>query len=366
MKIVYFGFLLVLASVHPSWSQIEVPNSFNYQGVLRDGIGGALTGKTPTVSFSLYDVSSGSSPLWTGSQKVLLDSNGLFNVTLHDDMSGAIGGGVTLAGVIASNRDLFMGIKVDENTEISPRQQLLSVPFALRAGDVNQASSGFTVYGGALTANSGAKIVGELQATKIQMGTNTLSVADGAASLKLTGDLDITDQLHVMQNAQVDGSTSLKGNVTVDGVTTLKGSTTVSNLAVKGVVSLFPTNITFPSVETDTWTTLSSSATQVVAAVSSDGFVVINFWINFDLSSGSEENYVLLDIQFKRGGTVARAIQYGSHEYDINGNYLTRTDVVTLPVSKGESVAIHPRDFSLQGNTAVKMKVTFVPFGTGH
>ena len=262
MKTGCFGILLALASVLPSWAQLEVPPRFNYQGVLRDGTGGVLGEQTPTIHFKLYKESSGGSAVWTGDQKVLLDTNGLFNVTLADQMAGSMGDDVTLGGVIASNATLFMGIAVDENPEISPRQELLSVPFALRAGDVNQASSGFTVNG-LLAAKDGANIVGELQTTKIQMGSNTLSVAGGAADLNLAGSLDISDGLHVMQNARVDGTTTLKGNTTVSNLTgngnttvadltvngpttmsglTVKGNTIVSNLTVGGRVQIGATN----------------------------------------------------------------------------------------------------------------------------
>ena len=361
MKTGCFGILLALASVLPAWAQVAVPPSFNYQGVLRDGIGGVLAEQTPTVHFKLYNVNSGGEALWTGSQKVLLDANGLFNVVLSDEMAGTLGG-VTLGGVIASNQILFMGITVNENTEISPRQQLLSVPFALRAGDVNRASSGFTVSGGSLTANSGAHVLGLLDASSIRIGTNTLTVADAHANLKLTGNLDITDQLHVMQNARVDGAAALKGNVTVDGTTTLNGNTTVSNLTVAGPVSVF----TRSTVDSGGYQKLTSGNLTLMTNASSDGIMMISFSYYFDASKtgDSDHNSVRYRVECSGGSSAARNIETGYQILATDSTAFERVDITSIPVLKGETVKLVQLAWILAtSESTVYVKHYFVPFG---
>ena len=359
MKTGCFGILLALASVLPSWAQLEVPPRFNYQGVLRDGTGGVLGEQTPTIHFKLYKESSGGSAVWTGDQKVLLDTNGLFNVTLSDQMSGSMGDDVTLGGVIASNATLFMGITVDENTEISPRQELLSVPFALRAGDVNQASSGFTVNGGSLIANSGAEIAGELQTTKIQMGSNTLSVAGGAADLKLTGNLDVTDQLHVMNNVKVDGMA------------------TASNLTVMGKTKIFSRQYTSANAWSNTWTGTRSSphttapADQTILVnAPSDGFVIFNLSYYLYTNTGGDSHRVAYTVSIGKGvgDTNKRTFDQGFYVEDCDMYSTIRNDVATFPVLEGESVTLHFTYMQLKPSdsgqtTTVALTCVYTPFG---
>lgn len=99
-----------------------------YQGRLADKNGAPLT-QTVNMIFRLYSAASGGSPLWeeqwTGSNSVQV-SDGLFNVML---------GSLTPIpqSVITGNSNLFLGITVGTDSEMSPRVQLGSVPFATQA-----------------------------------------------------------------------------------------------------------------------------------------------------------------------------------------------------------------------------------------
>ncbi len=99
-----------------------------YQGRLADKNGAPLT-QTVNMIFRLYAAASGGSPLWeeqwTGANSVQV-SDGLFNVML---------GSVTPIAptVITNNSNLFLGITVGTDSEMSPRVQLGSVPFATQA-----------------------------------------------------------------------------------------------------------------------------------------------------------------------------------------------------------------------------------------
>ena len=99
-----------------------------YQGRLADSSGNPLT-QTLAMSFRLYSAVTGGTPLWTeqwsGSNGVKV-SDGLFNVML---------GSLTpiAQSVITGNANLFLGITVGTDDEMSPRVQLGSVPFAVQA-----------------------------------------------------------------------------------------------------------------------------------------------------------------------------------------------------------------------------------------
>jgi len=99
-----------------------------YQGRLADKNGAPLT-QTVNMIFRLYAATSGGSPLWeeqwTGANSVQV-SDGLFNVML-----GSVN--PIPLNVIASNTNLFLGITVGTDSEMSPRVQLGSVPFATQA-----------------------------------------------------------------------------------------------------------------------------------------------------------------------------------------------------------------------------------------
>lgn len=137
-----------------------VPVSVAYQGVLRDAQGGVLANRQQTIEFRLYTEATGetTSALWGRSVAVLLDTNGLFNVSLAD------GNGSVLESTAHTNlvdalkaarpTNLFVGLTVvDSSGEIAPRQQILSVPYATFAQDVDSASGDFRVSGRAIVKN---------------------------------------------------------------------------------------------------------------------------------------------------------------------------------------------------------------------
>jgi hypothetical protein len=122
-----------------------------YQGRLAAAGGAPLTGNY-AMTFALYDVAMGGVPLWsetwTGPNSVTV-RDGLFNVALG-----------SLAAIpqsaIANRANIWLGITVGSDTEMNPRVQLGSVPFAVQA---------LTVPDGAITT---AKIAdGSVTATKL-------------------------------------------------------------------------------------------------------------------------------------------------------------------------------------------------------
>jgi len=114
-----------------------------YQGRLADSSGNPLT-QTLNMSFRLYSAATGGAALWTeqwtGPNGVQV-SDGLFNVML---------GSLTpiAQSLITGNSNLFLGITVGTDDEMTPRVQLGSVPFAVQAltvpdGSVTQAKATF-------------------------------------------------------------------------------------------------------------------------------------------------------------------------------------------------------------------------------
>lgn len=104
-----------------------IPLLINYQGNLTDSDGEPLSG-TYLVNFALYDASSGGSSLWAEQQSVEVD-NGIFRVNL-----GAV---TPFDGREFSYSELYLQLEIDNGgwELLSPRQQLTSTGFAIRAAD---------------------------------------------------------------------------------------------------------------------------------------------------------------------------------------------------------------------------------------
>lgn len=136
------------------------PTSIAYQGVLRDAQGAKLTEKSKVVEFRLYAEPTGemTTALWGRSISVLLDDDGLFNVSL-DDTNGAQLENVKYTNLVEAIRaarvsSIYVGLNVkDSSGEITPRQKLLQVPYATFAYDVEKATGNFTVEGQATVKN---------------------------------------------------------------------------------------------------------------------------------------------------------------------------------------------------------------------
>jgi len=117
--------ILMFVSVLPA-SFGEVPHLINYQGRLADS--GAPADGPKQMVFSFYSTETGGTPLYSEAQTVTV-ADGVFNVLI---------GSVTLIPAnLFDNSSLFLGVKVEADAEMAPRQRIASAPFALKAADAN-------------------------------------------------------------------------------------------------------------------------------------------------------------------------------------------------------------------------------------
>jgi len=124
-----------------------VTPDITYQGVLTDGSGNPLTG-TYGITFRLYDVDYEGIPLATSVQHVQV-INGQFTTPVTFDLT------------FFDGRALWIGIAVESDSEMSPRQEIRPVPYALslRPGAVlRDATSGWLLL--AENEGTGAALVG--------------------------------------------------------------------------------------------------------------------------------------------------------------------------------------------------------------
>lgn len=116
-----------------AWSAIaasamgQVPQRMNFQGILTNASGVRLTGDFPVV-FAIYGFSTGGTALWSESHPSITVTNGFCQVVL---------GSITpLPLNLFDGAPRFLGIKVGADPEMTPRQELTSVPSAFRAQSV--------------------------------------------------------------------------------------------------------------------------------------------------------------------------------------------------------------------------------------
>ncbi len=205
--------LMVCAAVMGLMAQAAA-TSIAYQGILKDAQGGQIAALQQTVEFRLYNVATGGTALWGRSVAVLLDTNGLFNVSLED------GNGSALEGVqyekledairAARTGSLYVGLYVkDSSGEISPRQKLLQVPYATYAYDVERASGDFAVVGKASVKDLAVE------------GTATFK------KVNIEGEATFTQGVTFNGNVSVDSASSISGygTIPVGGIIMWSGST---------------------------------------------------------------------------------------------------------------------------------------------
>jgi hypothetical protein len=112
----------------PSVSTAVVPQLIEFNGTLLDADERPMTGMTG-VTFALYSEQTGGASLWMETQNVKPDANGNYTVLL-----GAASKGGVPAELFATGEARWLGIQVEQRPEL-PRVLLVSVPYALKAGD---------------------------------------------------------------------------------------------------------------------------------------------------------------------------------------------------------------------------------------
>jgi hypothetical protein len=105
----------------------DVPNYLTEQGRLFDSVGAPIT-STTSFKFSIYDVPSSGAALWTETDSITPD-DGYFSAVLGD--------GLAFPSDLFDGQQLYLGIKIGADAELTPRQPINSVPYAILANNVN-------------------------------------------------------------------------------------------------------------------------------------------------------------------------------------------------------------------------------------
>lgn len=111
---------------------VTVPRLITFGGVLEDRTGRPLTGVLG-LTFSLYKDREGGVSIWTENQNVQVDSEGRYTTLL-----GATQASGLPMDLFTSGQPLWLGVQAQlPGEEEQPRVLLVSVPYALKAGDAD-------------------------------------------------------------------------------------------------------------------------------------------------------------------------------------------------------------------------------------
>lgn len=173
------------SNVRAQAGMMAVPTTLNYQGYLRDP-DGSLTNGVFKITAKIYSTAAEGSPLYTTVLEEVTVRDGLFNIVLGD--------APPLPGSVFANAPLYIGISLNDLTELIPRQRLHAVPWAFQASTLvnNAVVSGFTSNGdvtinGSTALNGSATISGSVSAAG-NLGVAGEITAKNAGTIIYPGD----------------------------------------------------------------------------------------------------------------------------------------------------------------------------------
>lgn len=190
-------FLIFSISVVSAYAQTS---AFSYQGRFTDAAVAQPTNGTYSMTFRLYDAVSGGSQIGSPITTSVTVVNGVFTVQLDFG-----------APAFTTTGDRFLEVEVNASV-LTPRQQITSAPFSVRAknaeaADSLSASCNLCVQNGQLAANS-------VTTSKVVNGTVTTSkLADEAvSSLKIFNNTILNED--ISPSAAIDGSKIVGSTIT--------------------------------------------------------------------------------------------------------------------------------------------------------
>ncbi len=130
MKFKFILLIFICALVFSStYVFARVPPVINYQGKLTNPSGAPVNGTLQMV-FTVYSDTGGITPLWTETQAAVVIDKGVFNVLL-----GSVD---SIPYSVFDGSIRYLGVKVGDDPEITPRKPLVSVGYAFHSGTAHK------------------------------------------------------------------------------------------------------------------------------------------------------------------------------------------------------------------------------------
>ncbi len=145
------GTIIVAVATMISVVVAGAPGIISFQGKLTDSDGNPVISAVD-VTFRIWDAESGGTLIWEDTYPVTPDQEGLFTILLGDDIPNP------LDDIVFENPNLWLGVQVEEDAELTPRARIASAAFAQRISTVDGASGG--TIGGDLAVDGAIDVTG--------------------------------------------------------------------------------------------------------------------------------------------------------------------------------------------------------------
>lgn len=170
--------LALLLPLLPTATQAQVPGVMSYQGTLTDSNNVALD-TSFSLTFTIYTDSIGGRQVWTETQSAVEVSHGLFNVLL-----GRVN---AIPDTVFNDSSRWLGLQLESDPELTPRQRISSVGYAFRALEADTAE-----YARSATSGSDGDwtISGNHMYSAVP-GSVGIGIANPLAKLDIQGTLNV-------------------------------------------------------------------------------------------------------------------------------------------------------------------------------
>lgn len=143
------------------------PSTLKYQGRLTNSLGLPVNEEIP-ITFKIYDAPTGGIELWTESHPAVSVNQGLFAVLL--------GTFIPLPTTLfANNNALYLGLTVGTDAEMTPRELLTSVPWAIHSSSSEFDAKINTIVGSGVVTTS-SNIFSEIPDMNIALNLSSPSI----------------------------------------------------------------------------------------------------------------------------------------------------------------------------------------------
>jgi trimeric autotransporter adhesin len=214
------------ASTNPpaSSASAPVPRLIRFTGIAKGATGTPMTGALG-ITFSLYQEQQGGAPLWLETQNVQPDTTGHYSVMLGSTTSQGLP-----SGLFVSGQARWLGVQPQGQPE-QPRIMLMSVPYALKAGDA-QTIGGLPPSAFVLAAppngSTGSTTTGAASPSPVPSGSSDVTTSGGKP-----GTIPFFNTATDIENSVITQTGT--GNKAKVGINT---TTPASTLDVKGAATI--------------------------------------------------------------------------------------------------------------------------------
>ncbi len=237
-------FIIALGLYCPS-AYAQIPGIINFQGKLLDTSNNPKNGAF-SMTFSIYNVPTGGSSLWTETQPSVPVTNGVFSVQL-----GAV---TAISQSVFVSSPTYLEVDIAGQTG-SPRQELVTSPYAFSSGQADTATIALTAENLVPGNNNYIQNAQSLQSGAVfHVSSATVGgpfVATGAVTLGgLSGVVSLSSDTTIAGTLIVNGvgPQTLNGDVLVGGNTQINGGNINDSAGVSRITLGDPIVLNAPTV----------------------------------------------------------------------------------------------------------------------